>query len=138
MKSMMENFQQQHKHPLPEEHRRMVPTVDMDAMLSVRRPMQLQENMLSFVRLVAIADFLDWNGERCWHPGDDEKMLGGKSICAVSSHSCGRLASLQLCSEPRTQQVMRYADDEVVSTTLDRLVYQCVFFHFHILTSAVR
>lgn len=31
VKSMMENFQHQQKHPLPEEHRRMVPMVDMDA-----------------------------------------------------------------------------------------------------------
>lgn len=87
-------------------------------MLTIRWPTQLQENLLSFVELVAIADFLDGNSEWCGHPGDDEEMLGGKSLCVVSSHSCGSLASLQLSSEPRTQQVMRYVSDDVISATL--------------------
>lgn len=60
VKSIMENFQQQHKHPLPEEHRRMVAMVDADAnhatsravsgkyalSRSYRRSSQLEQSMM--------------------------------------------------------------------------------------------
>lgn len=61
--------------------------------------------ILAFVYRLVVTDSINWNGEWCGHPGDDEEMLGGKPVCVVSSHSCGSLASLQLSSEPGAQQV---------------------------------
>lgn len=61
VKSMMENFQHLHKHPLPEEHRRLVLTVDMYAHCTVDHT--VTENMLSFVQLLAIKDLFNWNSE---------------------------------------------------------------------------
>lgn len=61
--------------------------------------------ILPFVYRLVVTDSVNWNGEWCGYPGDDEEMLGGKPVCVVSSHSCGSLASLQLSSEPGAQQV---------------------------------
>lgn len=58
-----------------------------------------------YVLLAVVTRFIDWNSDWWGDPGDHEEMLGGKPVCPVSSHSCSRMASLPLSSQPRAQQV---------------------------------
>lgn len=49
--------------------------------------------------------FINWHSGWWWDPGDHEEMLGGKPVCAVSTHSCGCMAPLPLSPQPRDKQV---------------------------------
>ncbi len=118
VKNMMEEFQQSHRQSLPENHRKLVTIIQhllhlllhlyIQACLSsvclVLHPLPPLWHFASVLFLV-VTNFINWNSDWWRDPGDNEEMLGGKPVCVVSTHSCGCMASLQLSSQPKAQQV---------------------------------
>lgn len=100
VKVIMEEFQHSHRHRLPEHHHKLVrvwshlfPQPDYCRM------------KWKFSLLVAIRGSFNRHGEWRGDPGDHDSVLGGKPVCAVSSHCCGCVASLSPSSQRGTEQV---------------------------------
>lgn len=117
VKKIMEEFQQSHRHYLSENHRRLVPIVQH--LLHLLYPGMLYRLHVQLVHtpfilllmypsalLLVVTGFINWNSDWWRHPGDHEEMLGGQPVCAVSTHSCGCMASLPLSPQHRAQQVL--------------------------------
>lgn len=57
------------------------------------------------VLLLVVTSFINWNSVWWRDPGYHETMLGGKPVCAVSTHCCGCMAPLPLSTQPKAPQV---------------------------------
>lgn len=114
VKNMMDEFHKSHRHSLPENHRKLVLILPrflfffFSFYIQHARPQHhppCQHFSLPVSSLV-VKGFVIWNRVRRRHPGDHEEMLGGKPIFALSTYSCGCMASLSLSSQPGDQQVL--------------------------------